>query len=187
MYTVADIRKGLKIELEDAPYEITDFHFNKTAMRHGHYVCKLKNILTGATQQRTFRQNDKIGTPDLEERTLTYSYAEGGDYIFMNENFEQVTINAEVLGNGRFFLTENIEVVFLYYRNKPIEAHLPFFIEKEIIETEPGARGNTATNVLKSAKIAGGYELSVPLFVNVGDVVKIDTRTEQYVDRVRKA
>ena len=128
----------------------------------------------------------RIDEPQLEERTLTYSYPEGDNYVFMDENYEQYTIDADVLGDSRYFLVEDIEVDVLFHNGRPIEVTLPTFVTKTIIHTEPGARGNTATNVLKPATIEGGYEIQVPLFINQGDVVKIDTRTGEYADRVRK-
>jgi elongation factor P len=118
---------------------------------------------------------------------MRFSYVEGDQYVFMDKNFEQVNVSAEVLGDSRFFLVEDIEVQVLIHNNRPIGVELPTFVEKEIIETEPGFRGNTATNVTKPAKIAGGYEIQVPLFINQGDVIKIDTRTGGYGDRVRVA
>ena len=117
---------------------------------------------------------------------MRYSYAEGDQYIFLDENFEQVTIPASVLGDSRFFLFEDVEVSVMFHNGRPVDVTLPTFVEKEILETDPGNRGNTATNVLKPAKIAGGYELQVPLFINQGDIVKIDTRTGAYADRVAK-
>ena len=186
MYAASDLRKGLKVEVDGAPYDIVDFSFVKPGKGQGMYNCKMKNLITGATLQRTYRSADKIDQPHLEEHRLTYSYAEGDNYVFMNEAYEQVMLNAEVLGRNRFFLTENCEVDVLFFNARPIEVVLPTFVEKVIEDTEPGARGNTATNVLKPAKIAGGYQLQVPLFVNKGDLIKIDTRTGEYADRVRK-
>ena len=186
MYTASDLRKGLKIEVEGIPYVITEFNFVKPGKGAAIYTCRLKSMRDGSTFQRAFRSNDTFDEPNLEERTLRFSYAEGDDYIFIDKNYEQSTITAKVLGNNRFFLFEDIEVRVLYHNGLPLEVTLPTFVEKEIIETEPGARGNTATNVQKPAKIAGGYELPVPLFVSQGDIIKIDTRTGTYADRVLK-
>lgn len=185
MYTVADLRKGQKIEFEGIPYLVADFNFVKPGKGQAMYVCKLKNMLTGSTLAKTFRAVDKIDKPNLEERKLTFSYAEGDSYVFMDENFEQSTLSAEVLGDSRFFLSEEMQVDVLLYNGRPIEVVLPTWIEKKIIETEPGFRGDTANNVMKPAKIAGGYELKVPLFVNQGDLIRIDTRTGEYAERVR--
>ncbi|MBU4199761.1 MAG: elongation factor P [Verrucomicrobia bacterium] len=185
--TASDLRKGLRIEIAGAPYIVTEFSFLKPGKGASIYNCKLKHMVTGSTLTRSYRSNDSFQEPNLEERTMRYSYAEGDQYVFMDKNFEQVNVNAEVLGNSRFFLVEDIEVQVLIHNDRPIGVELPTFVEKEIIETEPGARGNTATNVTKPAKIAAGYEIQVPLFVNQGDVVKIDTRTGGYSDRVRVA
>lgn len=187
MYTASDLRKGLRIEIDGAPYIVTEFSFLKPGKGASIYNCKLKNLVTGATLNKSYRSNDTFQEPNLEERTMRYSYAEGDQYVFMDKNYEQVNVSAEVLGGARFFLVEDIEVQILIHNGRPIGVELPTFVEKEIIETEPGFRGNTATNVLKPAKIAGGYEIQVPLFINQGDVVKIDTRTGGYSDRVRVA
>lgn len=185
MYEASDLRKGLKIEIEGIPYLITEFNFVKPGKGQAVYTCRLKNLINGTTMTKTYRSADKgIGKPQLEEKTLHYSYIEGDQYVFMDENYEQVMIPAEVLGNSRFFLVENISVDVLFHNGHPIEVTLPTFVEKTILHTEPGARGNTATNVMKPATIEGGYELQVPLFVNEADVIRIDTRTGTYADRV---
>jgi elongation factor P len=185
--TASDLRKGLRIEIDGAPYIVTEFSFLKPGKGASIYNCKLKHMITGATLNRSYRSNDTFQAPDLEERTMRFSYVEGDQYVFMDKNFEQVNVSAEVLGDSRFFLVEDIEVQVLIHNNRPIGVELPTFVEKEIIETKPGFRGNTATNVTKPAKIAGGYEIQVPLFINQGDVIKIDTRTGGYGDRVRVA
>ncbi|MFA7160247.1 MAG: elongation factor P [Kiritimatiellia bacterium] len=187
MYSASDLRKGLRVEIDGAPYIITDFNFVKPGKGASIYNCKMKNLITGNTLNRSYRSNDKLDEPKLEERTMRFSYVDGEAYVFIDKNFEQVNVSAEVLGVARFFLVEDIEVDILIHNDRPIGVELPTFIEKEIKETEPGYRGNTATNVTKSAKIEGGYELQVPLFINQGDVVKIDTRTGEYADRVSVA
>ena len=187
MYDPSDLRKGLKIEVDGYPYLITEFDFCKPGKGQALYRCKLKNLVTGGTMERTFRSVDKIGQPVLEEKTLYYSYDEQDDnYVFMDDNNEEYRIPGTLLDYNKYLLEDNMESVVLFYQNKPIDITLPFFVEKEITETEPGARGDTATNVSKPAKIENGYEISVPLFINVGDIVKIDTRTGQYAERVRK-
>jgi elongation factor P len=187
MYSASDLRKGLKVEIDGAPYAITDFNFVKPGKGRALYNCKLKNMLNGSTLTRTFRSNDKIDKPELDQRKFTYSYTDGTDYVFMDEEYQQVTIGPDVLGDSRFFLTEDLPVDILFHNGVAVEVTLPNFVEKEIIDTEPGARGNTATNVLKPAIIEGGYQISVGLFINKGDIVRIDTRTGAYVDRVGRA
>ncbi len=187
MYSASDLRKGLKIELDGVPFEVVDFQFVKPGKGMAMYKTRIKNLFNGNVQDRTFREVDHIDKPDLEERELVYSYPEGDHYVFMDsKTYEQVTISSEAVGDKKYFLTENLEVSILFHNGKPIEIEMPSFIEKVIAETEPGARGDTATNVTKPAKLANGYELKVPLFINQGDVVRIDTRSGQYFDRVSK-
>lgn len=188
MYEAADLRKGLKIEVDGEPYIVTEFDFCKPGKGQALYRCKLKNMLSGGTMDRTFRSVDKIGKPDLMEKELVYSYDEGNFYVFLDpDTHDEVRIEEDVIGDNKYFLDDNMECFVLFYRERPIEITLPFFVEKKITETEPGARGDTATNVTKPARIENGYEIQVPLFVNQGDTVRIDTRTGQYADRVSKA
>ncbi len=184
MYSASDLRKGLRIEIDGAPYIITEFHFLKPGKGHSIFNCKLKNLINGTTLTKSFRSNDKFNEARLEEMTTRYSYQDGSRYIFLDNNYEEFSVNADVLGISRFFLVEDVEVKILIHNGHPVGVELPTFIEKEVIQTEPGARGNTATNVMKPAKIEGGYEIRVPLFLNKGDIVKIDTRTGEYNDRV---
>lgn len=187
MYTASDLRKGLKIEIDGMPYEITEFQFVKPGKGQSIYKCRVKNMVTGGTFERSYRSVDKIDKPNLHEQTLQFSYANGDHFVFSdNETFEEVELTAEMLGIKRFLLAEEMQVDVLFHNNLPIDITLPNFVEKPIVETEPGARGDTATNVSKPAKIPGGYEIAVPLFVNQGDIVRIDTRTGKYADRVSK-
>ncbi len=187
MYSASDLRKGLKIEIDGAPCVITDFQFVKPGKGQALYRCKIKNLITGSTVDKTYRAVEKIDKPNLEERELIYSYPDGEQFVFMdNSTYEQIHIGTDVLGDQRWFLVEDMEVNILFHNNRPIEVTLPFFIERTIAETEPGARGDTATNVMKPAKLDNGYEIQVPLFINEGDRVRIDTRTGKYADRVSK-
>ena len=187
MYSAADLKKGLKIELDGEPYAVTEFEFCKPGKGTALYRCKMKNMINGAGMEKTYRPTDKIEKPDLEEREMYYSYAEGDMYVFSDaETYEEMRIHGEMLGDQVYFLIEDSLCNFVLYNGEPIEITLPTFIEKEIVETEPGVRGDTATNVTKPAKIDNGYEIQVPLFINQGDIVKIDTRTGAYAERVSK-
>lgn len=185
MFSASDLRKGLKIEVDGTPYVITEYNFTKPGKGQSIYTCRIKSMLDGSTQMKQYRSNDKIDKPQLEEKTLVYSYKDGDDYVFMDENYEQILIPEAVLGDQRYFLKEEIEVSILFHNGSAIGIELPIFVERQIIHTEPGARGNTATNVMKPATIEGGYEVQVPLFVNEGEVIKIDTRDGSYSERVR--
>lgn len=187
MYTASNLRKGLKIEMDGVPYEVVEFQFVKPGKGQAMYKCRIKNLLSGNVTDKTFREVDKIDKPDLEERQLAYSYPEGDHFVFMDsKTYEQLHISADVLGDQKSFLTEELEVSALLYNGRVIQITLPAFVEKVVAETEPGMRGDTATNVTKLAKIENGYEIQVPLFINQGDTVRIDTRTGKYFDRVSK-
>jgi len=187
-YTASDLKKGLRIEIEGVPYIITDFEFCKPGKGTALYRCRLKNMINGSSMDRTFRPVDKVGTPDIEEKEMYFSYKDGEDFVFSDaETFEEIRVGAAQLGDKTYFLIENALCTILFFNGKPIDITLPTFIVKVISETEPGARGDTATsNVMKPAKIDNGYELMVPLFINEGDTIKIDTRTGQYAERVNK-
>ena len=188
MYNASDLKKGLKIQIDGAPWAITEFEFCKPGKGTALYRCKMKNMINGAGMEKTYRPTDKIEKPDLEEREMYYSYPEGDMYVFSDaETYEEMRVSGEMLGNQVYFLIEDSLCKVLLYNGQPIEISLPTFIEKVIAETEPGARGDTATNVMKPAKIDNGYELQVPLFINQGDIIKIDTRTGEYAERVSKA
>ena len=186
---VSELKKGLKIVIDGQPWNITEFEFCKPGKGQAMYRCKMKNLLTGSTTEKTYRSSEKdIEKADLEEREMYYSYKEGDFYIFSDaETYEEMRISREVLKDQAYFLQEEALCSVLLFNGKPVEVTLPFFIEKVLVSTEPGARGDTATNVLKPAKIDNGFEIQVPLFINQGDTVKIDTRTGEYVERVKKA
>jgi elongation factor P len=186
-YTASDLRKGLKIEIEGIPYEVTEFQFVKPGKGQAMYKCRIKNMIAGNTMEKTFRAVDKIDQPNIESKTLSYSYQEADKYVFMdNKTYEQVEIHQDVLGDQRFFLLEDLECDVLFFNGRAMTVTLPAFVVKTITETEPGARGDTATNVLKPAKIDTGYEIGVPIFINVGDAIRIDTRNGKYVERVKQ-
>jgi elongation factor P len=187
MYTAADLRKGLKILWEGQPYEITEFQFVKPGKGMAMYKCRIRHMLQGNTIEKTFREVDTFGKPDLVSKELIFSYANGDQYVFSDpETYEEYLVEAAVLGRNKLLLTETMHVEVLFYNGKAVEVTLPVFVEKTVIETEPGFKGNTATNTYKPAKVEGGYELQVPLFINVGDNIRIDTRTGEYADRVAK-
>lgn len=185
MYSASDLRKGLKILWESIPYEITEFQFVKPGKGAAMYKCRLRNMLAGNTLDKTFREVDKMEKPDLMSRELAYSYESGDHLVFSDpETYEEVHISVETLGRNRLLLSDNMHVDVLFFNGKAVEVTLPIFVEKQIVETEPGFKGNTATNTYKPAKVEGGYEIQVPLFIEQGNVVRIDTRTGEYADRV---
>ena len=187
MYSASDLRKGLKIEIDGDPYIVSEFQFVKPGKGQALYRCKLKNLLTGSTQDKTYRSVEKMDKPNLMEKDMIYSYIDGNSYVFMDgETYDQVLIDEDVLGHLKYFLIADMECKILFHNERAIEITLQNFIEKEIVETEPGLRGDRATNVQKPATLDNGYEIQVPIFVNQGDWVKIDTRTGKYSERVNR-
>ena len=187
MYSASDLRKGLKIEMDGVPYDIVEYEFDRPGKGQAMYKCRIRNLLNGNVTDKTFREVDAIGEPNLEEREMQYSYNDGEHFVFLeNRTYEQITLNPEVLGDQKYFLNEDMTVKVLFHNDRPIVVNLPSYVEKKIVSTEPGARGDTATNVTKAAKIDTGYEIRVPLFINEGDLVRIDTRTGAYSERVTK-
>jgi elongation factor P len=186
MLDASDLRKGLKIEIEGQPYLITDFDFSKPGKGQAIYNCKLKNMLSEATMSRSFRSNDRFEKPELLQKPLRFSYESGGRYVFQNEDFEEVTVSEAVLGRNKYFLLDDMPIDALFFNNEVIEVELPNLVERKVIKCDVGAKGNTAAGkVTKPCTVEGGYELAVPLFVNEGDIIRIDTRTGEYADRVR--
>ena len=182
----SDFRKGLKIEFDNEVYEIVDFQHARTAQRRAFVRTRLKNIATGNVRENTFSAGEKVNTPNFEERSMQYLYKEGSEYIFMDTNtYEQIHLDGEKLENVKYFFHENMEITVQFYKSNPIGINLPFTVEAIISETEPGFKGDTVSGGGKPAKTETGYQLKVPFFINVGDKIKIDTRTGEYLERVK--
>ncbi|MCP4023861.1 MAG: elongation factor P [Desulfobacteraceae bacterium] len=185
MYLASDLRKGLKLEFNGEPYIIVDFEFKKPGKGQSLYKCKLKNMITGSQFERTFRSSDKFEKADLEEQDMEYLYADKTSYCFMNSNtYDQVFLTKDILGDTVDLLKENTVCTVLLFNANPIGVTLPNFINLEVTMAEPWAKGDTATGSTKPAKLETGFEVQVPPFIEEGQVVKIDTRTRLYVERV---
>lgn len=180
-----DLRKGLKLEIDGEPYLIVDFEFTKPGKGQALYRCRLKNLITGIQFDRTYRSGDRFLEADIEEKEAEYLYKDGNQYHFMvTSTYEQVEISAEQLADAVNYLTENLKVNMLFFKEKPIGITLPNFVNLKVVRAEPGVKGDTASGATKPVVLETGYELQVPLFVEEGDVLKIDTRTGTYVERV---
>ena len=185
MYSTSHFRKGLKIELEGKPFLIVDFLHVKPGKGGAFVRTRLKNMETGQVLEKTFRSGEKVNRPDLMEREMQYLYQDAeGSCCMDNKNYEQIFIDQEHLSDSKDFLKENIDVKMLFFNNKPIGIELPIFVELKIAQTDPGVRGDTATGATKPATLETGFVIQVPLFINEGETVKIDTRTGEYVERV---
>jgi len=186
MYSTAEFKKGLRIEVDGTPYIIVDFQHVKPGKGGAFVRTKLKNLLNGRVVDQTFRSGERVKKPDLMEREMQYLYREGDRYCMMdNETFEQIMLSTEQVGEARLYLIENLNVEVLFYNKEPIAVELPTFVELAIAQTEPGVRGDTASGGSKPAVLESGATLQVPLFINEGDRVKVDTRTGTYIERVK--
>jgi len=178
-------KNGLKIELDGSPFVITYFQHVKPGKGGAFVRTKVKNLLTGKVLDRTFRSGEKLGEADVEERKMQYLYADGTSRIFMDsDSYDQIPIADDVVGEAAKFLKENTEVEVLFWKGNPVNIELPAFIEVTISECEPGIKGDTASNVTKPATLETGALVQVPLFIKEGEMIRVDTRTGEYCERV---
>jgi elongation factor P len=186
--TTADFRNGMTLQMEGALFTITYFQHVKPGKGGAFVRTKLKNVLTGAVIERTFRSGEKIEEVRLEHRPVQYSYADGHLFYFMDqETFEIVPLSADVIGDDQLrYLKENMECEGLVHNDRIISVELPYFVELEIVETDPGLRGDTAQGGTKPAKLETGAVVQVPLFLNEGDVVRVDRREDKYLERANR-
>jgi elongation factor P len=184
MYDTSQFKKGLKIEIDDQPWEIVDFQHVKPGKGSAFVRTRIKNLLTNNTIDRTFRSGDKVGTPECEEIDCSYQYFDGA-YHFMNlSTYESLEVPAEGVGDAKNFLTENLQVAILLFRHRAIAIELPNFIEAKITQCQPAVAGNTAQGATKPVTVETGYVVQVPLYITEKDVLRIDTRDGRYVERV---
>jgi elongation factor P len=187
MYESGDLRKGLKIEIDGEPFIIVQFEFVKPGKGQALYKCKLKNMITGTQFDRTYRSGEKFIPADLEEIEMEYLYFDGQNYCFMNStNYEQEMLTADQVGEATAFLKENTVCNVLLFQRSAIGITLPNFVELRITEAEPWAKGDTASGSTKPAVLETGHVVQVPPFVNEGEMIRIDTRTGEYVERVKE-
>jgi elongation factor P len=187
MATTNDFRNGMALNFDGNLVTIVDFQHVKPGKGGAFVRSKLKNVLTGAVVEKTWRAGEKVEEVRLERLQMQYLYRDGDMYHLMDpKTFDQMTLAAELFGDQQELLKENEIVTVLMHGEKPLLVEIPNFVELEVTETEPGFRGNTATGALKSAKLETGATVNVPLFINKGDVLKIDTRTRSYVERARR-
>jgi elongation factor P len=180
------LRKGLTIELDNELVRITDYQHIKQGRGSAFVRLTMKNLRTGSTTERTFQAGSKFNVARLERQTIQYLYKEEDQYHFMDtETYEQFPLSADVLGNVVNYLRENESIDLLTYQEKPIDVEIPVNAILRIERTDPGFRGDTATGGTKPATLETGLTINVPLFLNEGDRVKIDTRTNQYIERVQ--
>ena len=186
MYNASDLRKGLKIKLDNEPYAITEFNFVKPGKGQALYKTKLRNLLKGTILDRTYKSGDSLEEADVHKSEGQYLYRDANGYVFMdNESFEQYTLPADTCGDAAKFLLENATCGLLFWNGRLIEMTPPAQVILEVTYTEPAARGNTANNVTKPATVETGATVYVPAFVSNGDKIKVDARTGEYLERAR--
>ena len=184
-FSINQFKVGVTILMDGQVFQIMETEHVKPAKGSAFVRTRLKNMRTGNLLERTFRGQDTVEEAFVEQRKLQYLYASGEMYHFMDqENYDQLAISSDVLGENAKFLKDNLDVLGFFYKNEVLNIVMPNFIELVIVETEPGIKGDTAKGGNKPAKVETGVTILVPLFINIGDKIKVDTRTAGYVERV---
>ena len=184
MISAGDFRNGVTIELEGNIYQILEFQHVKPGKGAAFVRAKMRNMCTGAVVERTFNAGERLPKAHIDRRAMQYLYESDGNYVFMdNETYEQSELTKEQLGNAINFLKENMDAKIMIYNGRVIGVDLPNTVELTVVKTDPGIRGDTATGGSKPATMDTGYVVKVPLFINEGDVLNIDTRTGEYISR----
>ena len=187
MYQTTDFRKGLKIEVEGKPYVIVQFQHVNPGKGSAFVRTRMKNLETGQVLERTFKAGvDTVDEPDLEEREMEYMYSDQEGFHFMDQKtYESVALSADQVGDAKDFMQEGIKLMILYYNGNPLSLELPNFVTLRVTQTDPGLKGDTASGGSKKAVLETGAQINVPLFIKEGELLKIDTRTASYVERVK--
>jgi len=186
MYTVADLRKGLKITLDGDPYIVIAFDFVKPGKGQALYRTKMRNMINGTILDRTYRSGESFEPASLEERTMQFLYKEDNTYHFMdNKNYDQIIINEDALGDTKNYLIDNLQADVLLFKEKAIGVNVPNFVNLRVVNTDPWAKGDTSGSDSKPATVETGYVLRVPPFIEEGELITIDTRTGEYSTRVK--
>ena len=185
--STSDFRKGLKVQIDGDPYIMTECNFVKPGKGQALYKCKLRNLTKGTVLDRTYKSGDALESADITEIDAQYLYKDGQAFTFMdNETYEQYELSAELVDDAWMYLKEGMLCKMMLYNNNPMGITPPNHVVLTVEYTEPGVRGNTATNITKPAKVDTGAEITVPNFVENGDKIRVDTRTGEYVERVKE-
>ena len=186
-YNTSDFRKGLKVQIDGDPYIMTECNFVKPGKGQALYKCKLRNLIRGTILDRTWKSGDSIEGTDIEEIDAQFLYAQGDTYVFMNnETYDQYELTKDLVDDAWKYLKEGMICTMMLHNNNPLGVTPPNHVVLEIAFAEPAVRGNTATNVTKPAKLETGADIIVPNFVEQGEKIKVDTRTGEYIERVKE-
>ena len=185
-YKTSDFRKGLKVQIDGEPYIMTEMNFVKPGKGNALYKCRLKNLVRGTTLQKTYKGGDTLEEADVNEVNVQYLYKQGDTYVFMHtQTYDQYELSAEQVDDTWKYLKDGMECQMTFFNGNPIVLTPPNHVELLVEYCEPGAKGDTSTNVTKPVKVETGGEFLTPIFINMGDVIRIDTRTGDYVERVK--
>ena len=185
VYMAGDVRNGTTFEMDNGVYKVVEFQHVKPGKGAAFVRTKLKNVITGAVLEKTFNPSEKLQGAEIEKKEMQYLYEDGELYYFMdNDTYDQIPLNKEQLGDCLKYLKENMLVKIVSYKGNVFAVEPPIFVELEVTYTEPGFAGNTTTTSGKPATLETGLELQVPMFINIGDVLRIDTRTCEYMERI---
>jgi len=185
MYENADFKKGLKIMVEGSPYVIVDFQHVKPGKGNQFTRTKMRNLLTGQNLERTFKSGEKFEVPDVLNKEMSFLYKDESGYTFMDkESYEQVNMMENEVGDAKYYLTENMEVVVLFYNDRPVLVDVPKAVNLKVAQTDPGMKGDTVSGATKPATLETGLVVKVPLHINEGDLLRVDTFSGDYVERV---
>ncbi len=186
MYNSSDLKKGLKIQIDDEPYLVIDFQFSKPGKGQSLYRCKLRNMITGVIIDRTYRSGDTFEPANLEQRKMQYLYNQDGIFYFMDvETYEQSSLNEDQVGEAKNFLIDNLQVEILLFDKRPIGITLPNFVDLTVTRADPWVKGDSVSGDSKPVTLETGYALRVPPFIEEGTKITVDTRTGEYVTRVK--
>ncbi len=187
MYNCSDLKKGLKLIIDGDPHVIVQYDFTKPGKGQALYKCKLRNMISGSLFDRTYRSGESFEPAQMEERDMQYLYQDDSGYVFMDKKtFDQITLTDDTIGDDKYFLTDNMDVEILMYAERGIGISLPNFVTLGVTQADPWVKGDTAAGNSKPATVETGYTLQVPSFVEEGGLIQIDTRTGEYVTRVKE-
>ena len=185
MISAGDFRKGLTIELDGQVYTVVDYQHVKPGKGAAFVRTKIKNIMTGTVLERTFNPTERVPRARIETKEMQYLYNDGNLYYFMDtETYEQIPLNKDQVEDAMKYIKENMNVTIKFFKGSPFSVEPPNFVELTVVDTEPGVRGDTVTGGTKPATLETGAVIQVPLFINTGDVIRVDTRNDEYMERV---
>lgn len=185
MYDLSDFKKGLKVLFENDPFVVVDFQHVKPGKGNQFTRTKMRNMLTGQNREMTFKQGEKFGVPDVMSKDMSYLYKDDSGYTFMDQtDYNQVTMTADEIGENVNYLTENLKVTIVFFNERPVGVDVPRTVQLKVAETDPGMKGDRVTGGTKPATLETGLVVHVPLHISIGDTLKVDTDSGEYIERV---